>query len=131
MNKSLKKTLLEMSLGILVYEIVLSIAAIFVYKYLNYTLISLELGILVGFIVTLLMLFDMGYAMEESISSKDSKYAQRTTFIHSVGRKLGLVVIIAIFWKSSYVNVVAIIIATLGLKPGAYLQPFMHKLLSR
>lgn len=128
MSKELRKTLFQMSVGILLYEVIIAVLSIFVYKTLGYTLISIELGILVGTILTILLLFDMAYATEEAVTSKDRKYAQKITIIHSVGRKIAVIICIAIFWNSEYVNVVALIIATLGLKPGAYLQPIVNKI---
>ncbi len=129
MNKELKKTLLQMSVGLVLYELALMLLAIPLAKPLGYSLLSLELGILVGALAALGMLFDMAYVSYDVISSNSQGYAHKTTILRSMLRKVILLIIIAIFWTSPYVNVLALIIAVLGMKFGAYLTPLIKKLI--
>ena len=75
------------------------------------------------------MMVDMARTTEDALASKNEKYAMRTTMLHSFVRKAVLVVVVFIFWKSKYVNVLGIVFSIFGIKAGAYLQPLIHKLM--
>ena len=61
MSKELKKTVFMMGIGIVIYELFLMLLALFIYKHIGYSLLSLELGILVGTFIEFIMLVDMAY----------------------------------------------------------------------
>ena len=113
----------------MIYEVLLMVVAGFVAKPLGYTVSSLELGIVVGILVMIFMMVDMARTTEDALASKNEKYAMRTTMLHSFVRKAVLVVVVFIFWKSKYVNVLGIVFSIFGIKAGAYLQPLIHKLM--
>ena len=129
MRKELKKTVFMMGIGIVIYELFLMLLALFIYKHIGYSLLSLELGILVGTFIEFIMLVDMAYVTQDVICSKDAAYANRKTVIRSVIRKVGVLAVIAIFWNSGYVNVIAIVFAVLGMKFGAYSVPLIRKII--
>lgn len=129
MNKDLKKTVLQMSIGIILYEISLIVLAFFLHNYLAYTFLSLVLGILIGSVVAIIMVIDMARVTYDVICSNDTSYANRKTVVRSIVRKVILVLIIVVFWNSRYVNVLAIVFATLGIKFGAYMVPIIKRVM--
>ena len=129
MNKDLKKTVLKMSIGIILYEISLIVLAFFLHNYLAYTFLSLVLGILIGSVAAIIMVIDMARVNYDVICSNDVSYANRKTVVRSIVRKVILVLIIVVFWNSRYVNVLAIVFATLGIKFGAYMVPIIKRVM--
>lgn len=129
MNKDLKKTVLQMSIGIILYEISLVVLAFFLHNYLAYTFLSLVLGILIGSVAAIIMVIDMARVTYDVICSNDTSYANRKTVVRSIVRKVILVLIIVVFWNSRYVNVLAIVFATLGIKFGAYMVPIIKRVM--
>lgn len=129
MNKDLKKTVLQMSIGIILYEISLIVLAFFLHSYLAYTFLSLVLGILIGSVAAIIMVIDMARVTYDVICSNDTSYANRKTVVRSIVRKVILVLIIVVFWNSRYVNVLAIVFATLGIKFGAYMVPIIKRVM--
>lgn len=129
MNKDLKKTVLQMSIGIILYEISLIALAFFLHNYLAYTFLSLVLGILIGSVAAIIMVIDMARVTYDVICSNDTSYANRKTVVRSIVRKVILVLIIVVFWNSRYVNVLAIVFATLGIKFGAYMVPIIKRVM--
>ena len=129
MNKDLKKTVLQMSIGIILYEISLIALAFFLHNYLAYTFLSLVLGILIGSVAAIIMVIDMARVTYDVICSNDASYANRKTVVRSIVRKVILVLIIVVFWNSRYVNVLAIVFATLGIKFGAYMVPIIKRIM--
>ena len=129
MNKDLKKTVLQMSIGIILYEISLIALAFFLHNYLAYTFLSLVLGILIGSVAAIIMVIDMARVTYDVICSNDVSYANRKTVVRSIVRKVILVLIIVVFWNSRYVNVLAIVFATLGIKFGAYMVPIIKRVM--
>lgn len=129
MNKDLRKTVMQMSIGIILYEIILSVLAFFWYTKLGYSFMSLFFGILIGGVIAVIMVEDMARVSYDVICSNDVSYANKKTLMRSILRKIILVIILAMFWNSRYVNVLAIVIATLGIKFGAYMHPFIKKVI--
>ena len=120
-----------MGIGVLIYEIILSLAAIPFARLMKYEVSSMELGILVGTVLVLAMVVDMGISTEDSLYGGTPSYAQRQIMIHSLLRKAVLFVVVAIFWNSRYINALAIVISVFGLKSGAYMYPLFKKIFEK
>lgn len=120
-----------MGIGVLIYEIILSLAAIPFARLMKYSVSSMELGILVGTVLVLAMVVDMGISTEDSLYGGTPSYAQIKIMIHSLLRKAVLFVVVAIFWNSRYINALAIVISVFGLKSGAYMYPLFKKIFEK
>ena len=131
MSKDTRRTCLYVGIGVLIYEIILSIAALFFARLMKYPVSSMELGILVGTVLVLAMVVDMGISTEDSLYGGTPSYAQRKIMIHSLLRKAVLFVVVAIFWNSRYINALAIVISIFGLKSGAYMYPLFKKIFEK
>lgn len=86
------------------------------------------LGLLTGVAASIVMLIHMAVITERVIDSRDAGYANRTTLIHAMIRKVVLVVLIVIVWYAPGIDVLTMILGAFALKAGAYLQPQIHKL---
>ena len=131
MSKDTRRTCLYMGIGVLIYEIILSLAAIPFARLMKYSVSSMELGILVGTVLVLAMVVDMGISTEDSLYGGTPSYAQRKIMIHSLLRKVVLFIVVAIFWNSRYINALAIVISVFGLKSGAYMYPLFKKIFEK
>ena len=131
MSKETIKTCLYMGMGVLVYEIILSLLAIPLAGLLKYSIYQTELGILVGTVLVIGMVIDMGISTEDSLYGGSTSFAQRKIMIHSLLRKVALFIVVAIFWNSRYINALAIVISVFGLKSGAYMYPLFKKIFEK
>lgn len=128
MSAELRKTILGMGFGIVLYELLLSLLLFLLGPRLGYSRLSLLSGILVGTVCAFAMLIHMGIVLEDVLASKDPEYARKKTISHNMIRKVLLVALIALCWKIGRINVLALILAVFGIKPGAYLQPFVDRM---
>ncbi len=129
MDKNLKKLLLQMIVGLFLYEILLVLIYFFIHRYINCDFLSLFFGTLVGFSVAILILIDIAYISEDIMRSRDFKYARNKTIIKAVIRKVILAALVIIFWRSKYINIFAMIIAIFGIKFATYAVPFIKKII--
>lgn len=129
-SRSLKKNILRMSLGIILYEIFLTVVCYFFSKVSEYSFVSLVNGVIVGTVLTYILLINIGIVNEDVLSSNNSEFAQKRTIFFGILRKIVIIVIIAFFWNSNKVNVLAIVMSIFALKPGAYLVPVADKVFS-
>lgn len=131
MSKILKRTILEMSAGIILYEVLLSVVLAIFSDRLGYSKESLIAGVAVGTVLCFAILIDMSLTAEDVIASGSENYARNKTILHMFIRKLIMIAAAVIFWRSAYVNVAAMVFALLGLKPGAYMQPLISGILNK
>ncbi len=131
MSKILKRTILEMSAGIILYEVLLSVVLVIFSDRLGYSKESLIAGVAVGTVLCFAILIDMSLTAEDVIASGSENYARNKTILHMFIRKLIMIAAAVIFWRSAYVNVAAMVFALLGLKPGAYMQPLISGILNK
>jgi len=131
MSKILKRTILEMSAGIILYEVLLSVVLVIFSDRLGYSKESLIAGVAVGTVLCFAILIDMSLTAEDVIASGNENYARNKTILHMFIRKLIMIAAAVIFWRSAYVNVAAMVFALLGLKPGAYMQPLISGILNK
>lgn len=130
MEDNTKRLLCEMSIGVACYNIVLIILAYPASIQLDFLWKPAVAGLLVGMTADFLMLIHIAVIAEKVLLYGDEQYANRTTLIHSMIRKVLFVIMILLFWNVPYVNVLAIIFGAMGMKAGAYLQPVIHRFLS-
>lgn len=128
MGKETKNLVLEVSSGIVIFTLAAMLAALIVYPQA-----SVFAGLLLGMVLALAMFFSMAVVLESSMKREDSRVVQKWTVVSSVIRYAVLfaVLVIVVVWFPDRINAVALVIGVLGLKAGAYLQPVIHKLVSR
>lgn len=94
---------------------------------------SVFLGLLLGMVLALAMFISMAEITDRSMKTGDPSTVQKRTVIGSVIRYIVLfaVLVIVVVYFPDRINAVALVIGVLGLKAGAYLQPVIHRILSR
>lgn len=129
MSKEIRHLVLEMSVGMACYELILGAVAWLLHKPMEFAIGPAWLGILAGFFCDVLMLIHMAYITERAADSMDESYANKITVAHAMIRKVVFIVVLLFLASMPGINAVAMIIGALALKAGAYLQPAVHKTL--
>ncbi len=127
-SNSLKRTLLEMAFGFVIYEIILAVVFSILSKTAGYSFVSLFLGYTVGIILSVYIILDMAITIENVIDLNDPAYAQKKTMLHAGIRKAVLIAVIVVALNLKFINTIAIVLTLFGIKAGAYLQPYAHKI---
>ncbi len=128
MGKETKNLVLEVSCGIILFTLAAMAVAGIVYPRT-----SVFLGLLLGMVLALAMFISMAEITDRSMKTGDPSTVQKRTVIGSVIRYIVLfaVLVIVVVYFPDRINAVALVIGVLGLKAGAYLQPVIHRILSR
>lgn len=130
MSSHLKRLVLEMSVGMFAYVLLLGILAFLFQNGLagiGFLLKPVLAGLFCGFAADVLMLIHMAFVTEKAADSQNEAYANKMTVIQSVIRRIVFIVILFILGSRPQIDAVAMIIGALGLKAGALLQPLVHR----
>lgn len=131
LSRPTKRLIVEMSVGIFLYNIVLGVLAwLFLPRY-SVEVVPVVLGLFLGAVGAVLMLVHMAVMTERVLESRSEAYANKTTVVHSMIRKLVFVAALFFFWRWFQINLLAMVIGAMGMKAGAYLQPLIHKMSGR
>ena len=131
LSRSTKQLLVEMSIGIILYNLLLGVLAWVILSGTSYQVSSVLWGLLAGAVGAILMLIHMAVIMERALDSQNESYANKTTVGQGMIRKVILVAALLLCWRVFRVNPLAMVIGIMGMKAGAYLQPLIHKILSK
>ncbi len=130
MTKSTKHLIVEMSIGMLVYIAVLAVLAVIFQNTLagwGFELSPVLVGLVCGFIADVMMLIHMAIIIERVASSKDEGYATKMVAAQAGLRRIVFIVALLVIGTRPQVDIVAMIIGSLGLQAGAMLQPLVHR----
>ena len=131
LSRSTKNLLFEMSVGIVLYNLLLGVLAWGFLPRFSYPVIPVLGGLLAGMVGAVLMLIHMAVTTERARESQNESYASKTTIVHSMIRKVVLVAALFCCWRVFRVDLLAMVIGAMGMKAGAYLQPLIHKIIAR
>ena len=131
LSRSTKQLLVEMSIGIILYNLLLGVLAWVILSGTSYQVSSVLWGLLAGAVGAILMLIHMAVIMERALDSQNESYANKTTVVQGMIRKVVLVAALLLCWRVFRVNPLAMVIGIMGMKAGAYLQPLIRKILSK
>lgn len=122
--KRINDALPELILGILIYEIVVEFTGIwFVKDKLGYSN-----GLLIGAATAIGMAIHMAVVLRDSMDMAESGRTRRIALQYV----LRYLVVVAVFFATAYFeigNVIVAFVGVMGLKVGAYVQPFTHKVI--
>lgn len=125
MTESTKRLVMQISLGTAVWIAFLALAGWFAAPVFRVSRFSVVAGALTGGIFAIAMLIHMAVIMEKVVASGNEGYAAKTTIAHSMIRKVLYIAAIAfILWKIPRINPIMVILGTMGLKIGSYVQIF-------
>lgn len=126
MLRRINQVLPELEIGILFYGIVVQLAGVwFVEDKVRYST-----GLWIGIILAMGSAVHMAMVLRDSMDLAEKGARTKTTF----GYMLRYAVIVVVCLLTGYLNlgnVVTLFIGVLGLKAGAYLQPFTHRVISK
>ena len=131
MEDSTKRLVLEMSIGMFLYVAVLGVLAYMFREGLagiGFELSPVLLGLVCGFVADVFMLVHMAEVTERVASSMDENYANKTTVVQSIFRRVIFIIALFALGTRPQIDAVAMIIGALGLKAGAMLQPIIHRI---
>lgn len=127
LSKSTKRLLVEMSVGIVLYNLLLAVAAVLFLPKTSYPVMPVVKGLFVGALGAVLMLVHMAVTTERVLDSQNPGYANKYTVMQSMIRKLVFVAVVFFCWRTLEADLLAAVIGAMGMKAGAYLQPLIHK----
>ena len=129
LSKSTKRLLVEMSVGIVLYNLLLGVLATLFLPKTSYPVLPVLKGLFVGALGAVLMLIHMAVTTERVLDSQNPGYANKYTVMQSMIRKVVFVAAIFCCWRVLEADLLAAAIGAMGLKAGAYLQPLIHRVL--
>ena len=119
-----RKTLIELLVGIVIYGLLLQLIPVwFVADKASYSL-----AMWIGIVTAICMALHMYRTLERALSYADT--AQKTVAVNSMLRYAIAIVVLLIVQYRSLGNPVVTFLGIMGLKAGAYLQPFVHKVVN-
>lgn len=128
LDKSTKRVLAEMSVGVIFYNLLLCILAGLLLPKVPYPVKPVIMGLAVGAAGAILMLIHMAVMAERAVGSMNEEYANKMTVAQGMLRKLVFVAGLFFCWKYLEVDLLATVVGAMGMKAGAYLQPLVRKL---
>ena len=120
------RTLLEMWIGIVIFCTVCQLSIVwFVSDKAGFS-IGLWLGSLVAIVATL----HLSISLEQALDYGEAG-AKKHMVIQNIVRYFALIIFLAILMITDFANPLAAFLGLMGTKVGAYLQPFIHKMIGR
>lgn len=127
LSKSTKRLLAEMSVGIILYDLLLVILACLLLPRMSYPVKPVILGLFAGAAGAILMLVHMAVMTERALDSQNENYANKFTVAQSMLRKVVFVAALFFCWRVLGIDLLAAVIGAMGMKAGAYLQPLVRR----
>lgn len=110
-----------MSTGILIHNMILLLICLIFFR-----TASVVSGVLIGAALAEILLISIARSTELCVESADGAYSSKKMVIHSLIRSLCAIVLVCLLWKFTTINVLTVVLGTLGLKTGAYLWPVLQ-----
>ncbi len=131
LSSSTKKLILEMSVGVILYNLLLGVLAWLFLPKASYPVMPVLGGLFVGAAGAVLMLVHMAVTTERVLDSMNESYATKQTVVHGLVRRLVFVAALFFCWRMFRIDLLAAVIGSMGMKAGAYLQPLVHRVFGR
>lgn len=128
LSKSTKRLLIEMSAGIILYNLLLGGLAVLLLPKVPYPVMPVVLGLITGAAGAILMLVHMAVMTERALDSRNEEYANKFTVAQSILRKVIFIAALFFCWRVLKIDLLAAVIGAMGMKAGAYLQPLVRKI---
>lgn len=123
---SLKRTVLELILGIVAFGILFEGVGILLVK----DKLSYSIGILCGVMIAILMMLHMAHNLNNALDW-DTDYAKRSVRSSAVLRYFGVAGIMTALAYFQIGSILSCFLGIMTLKTAAYTQPFVHKLINK
>lgn len=127
MLKRINRALPELVAGIIIYGLVVQAAGVwFIADKLRYST-----GLWIGIFTAVGMAIHIAVILEDAVSQMAANKVRSKVIIHSM---LRYILVVVIFFLVAYLNlgnIITLFVGAMGLKVGAYLQPFTHKAIQK
>ena len=128
-DKNVKNTIKKMVIGDIIYNIIVLIIYIVIFLYycynnkvINNVFIQLLLGLAIGFIYSICVIFNMAYTLDFAYGTNDEKFARNYIIKYSVIRNISFMIIMILLIKFvGKFSGLAFFISALGTKFGTYI----------
>lgn len=127
LSRPTKRVLLEMSVGVILWNLVLAALAVAFLPRFSYPVKPALLGLVCGAVGAMMMLVHMAVVTERALDSQNESYANKFTVASSLLRKVVFVAALVFLWRAVKIDLLAAVIGAMGMKAGAYLQPLVRK----
>lgn len=118
------QTLAELLIGIVCFGVVCQVVGIFLVK----NRLAYMLSLWIGIAAASAMAVHMNYTIRKALA-QDEGTAEKVTRSAYFLRYGCVMILLAVAAYTGLANLIAVFVGIMGLKIGAYLQPFIHKLL--
>jgi len=131
LSKNSRQLLLELSVGVVLYNLLLGILAWFFLPRIAWPVMPVLKGLLLGGAGAIAMLVHIAIMTERVLDSQNESYANKTTVLYGMIRKLVFIAAVIFCWQFFRIDLLATVLGAMGMKAGAYLQPLVHKVFRR
>ena len=124
--RKIDQTLLELLIGILIWGLFWQLAGVWFVP----DKLSNSIGLWIGVLLAMLSAVHMYWALNRALD-QDEKGAQKVVMSHSLIRYAVIVLVLAVIGVTEFSNPLIGFIGVMGLKAAAYMQPFIHRFISK
>ncbi len=125
MKKKIDPTLLELWTGILAYGVVFEIVLLFFSRKLSYSM-----GLWIGVFLAVAGAFHMWWSLNRGLDMSE-KDAVKSLSAQRLIRYAILVIVMAVLIYTDFANPIFAFCGYMGMKASAYLNPLIHRLISK
>lgn len=128
LSSNTKRTLVEMSVGVILFDLLLCVLAWLFLPRFSYPVIPVIKGLAVGAAAAIFMLIHIAVVTERVLASKNESYANKYTLAQSMLRRVVFIAALFFIWRVIQADLLATVVGAMGMKAGAYMQPLIRKL---
>lgn len=128
LSSNTKRTLVEMSVGVILFDLLLCVLAWLFLPRFSYPVIPVIKGLAVGAAAAIFMLIHIAVVTERVLASKNENYANKYTLAQSMLRRVVFIAALFFIWRVIQADLLATVVGAMGMKAGAYMQPLIRKL---
>ena len=119
-------TLIEMWAGTILFGVLCQVSVVWFLKDKSGYSLGLWLGIMAALLTTLHLSITLDKALD-----LDEGSAKKHMVIQNLVRYFGLIIFLVILMITDFANPLAAFLGLMGVKAGAYMQPFFHKVIGK
>ena len=119
-------TLIEMWAGTILFGVLCQVSMVWFLKDKSGYSLGLWLGIMAAILTTLHLSITLDKALD-----LDEGSAKKHMVIQNLVRYFGLIIFLVILMITDFANPLAAVLGLMGVKAGAYMQPFFHNVIGK
>lgn len=120
------ETLLEMWIGTILFGVLCQISVVWFLKDKS----DYSIGLWLGIVAALLTVLHLNISLDKALDLGEGG-AKKHMVIQNLVRYFVLIIFLGLLMITDFANPLAAFLGLMGVKAGAYLQPLIHKMISR